>query len=202
MRGKVISRFAAGTFGICMIYSVVSQALSTESSEQEALNAWVAVPASVIEPEEIEAVPKKTQEEQWFFPQEGSNQDNSRDDSGSDSADHQFFRGGKRGGKGGGRHGRWGEETSENTESYASGTWNGNAPSVQEEAPSVSRSQSGSTIVQQETPSGDVPTLQQFLSMMRCSGCRHNCSLLSPRCMKGRSKAQNAIVQYQQTYGS
>ena len=27
MRGKVISRFAAGTFGICMIYSVVSQAL-------------------------------------------------------------------------------------------------------------------------------------------------------------------------------
>ncbi len=109
MRGKVISRFAAGTFGICMIYSVVSQALSTESSEQEALNAWVAVPASVIEPEEIEAVPKKTQEEQWFFPQEGSNQDNSRDDSESDSADHQFFRGGKRGGKGGGRHGRWGE---------------------------------------------------------------------------------------------
>ena len=97
MRGKVISRFAAGTFGICMIYSVVSQALSTESSAQETLNTWVALPASVIEPEEIETAPKKTQEEQWFFPQEGSNQDNSREDSGSDSADHQFFQGGKHG---------------------------------------------------------------------------------------------------------
>ncbi len=202
MRGKVISRFTAGTFGICMIYSAVSQALRTESSTQEALNAWVAVPASVVEPEETEAVSKKTQEEQWFLPQESSSQNSSRNGSGSDSSDYQSFRGGKHGGKGGGRHGRWGEEASENTESYASGTWYGSAPSAQEETSSVSGSRSGSTVEQQETPSGDGPTLQQFLSMMRCSGCRHNCSLLSPRCMKGRSKAQNAIVQYQQTYGS
>jgi len=55
---------------------------------------------------------------------------------------------------------------------------------------------------QQEEPSGDVPTLQQFLSMLRCGGCHRNCILLSPRCMKGRSKAENATIEYQQTYGS
>ena len=55
---------------------------------------------------------------------------------------------------------------------------------------------------QQEEPSGDVPTLQQFLSMLRCGGCHRNCILLAPRCMKGRSKAENATIEYQQTYGS
>jgi len=203
MRGKVISRFAAGTFSVCLIYGLVSQALNTESSAQEAVTAWLETPAAVVEPEETETVSKKTQEEQWFFPQEGNNQDSSRGYPGSDSSEYQSFRGGMHGGKGGGRHGRGGYESSESTGSYGSDTWYGNASSAQKEEPSVSRSESDSTSVQQqETPSGNAPTLQQFLSMMRCSGCRHNCSLLSPRCMKGRSKAQNAVSQYQQTYGS
>lgn len=200
MRGKVISRFAAGTFSVCLIYSLVSQALNTESSAQEAVTAWLVTPAAVVEPEESEIDSKKTQEEQLFFPQEENNQDSSRGYPGSDSSEYQSFRGGKHGGKGGGRHGRGGYESSESTGNYSPDTWYGNASSAQKEEPSVSRSESDSTSVQQETPSGDAPTLQQFLSMMRCSGCRHNCSLLSPRCMKGRSKAQNAVVQYQQTY--
>ncbi len=203
MRGKVISRFAAGTFSVCMIYSLVSQALNTEGSAQETVTAWLNTPAAVVEPEETETVPKKTQEEQWFFPQDGNSQDSRRGYPGSDFSEYQSFRGGKHDGKGGRRHAGWGNESSESTGSNSPDTWYGNAPSVQEEEPSVSRSQSDSTAVQQqETPSGDAPTLQQFLSMMRCSGCRHNCSLLSPRCMKGRSKAQNAVIQYQQTYGS
>ena len=203
MRGKVISRFAAGTFSVCLIYGLVSQALNTESSAQEAVTAWLETPAAVVEPEETEIVSKKTQEEQWFFPQEGNNQDSSRGYPGSDSSEYQSFRGSRHGGKDGGHHGRWADGPSESTENYSSDAWYGNARSVQEEEPSVSRSQSDSMAVQQqEMPSGDAPTMQQFLSMMRCSGCRHNCSLLSPRCMKGRSKAQNAVIQYQQTYGS
>lgn len=49
---------------------------------------------------------------------------------------------------------------------------------------------------------GDVPSLNEFLSAMICGGCRHNCSLVSPRCMKGRSKAQSATVEYYEIYGA
>lgn len=46
------------------------------------------------------------------------------------------------------------------------------------------------------------PTLAEFLSGLRCSGCRHNCSLLSPRCMNGARKASQAESTYYSTYGS
>ncbi len=49
---------------------------------------------------------------------------------------------------------------------------------------------------------GDAPSLTEFLSTMICGGCRHNCSLVSPRCMKGRSKAESATVEYYETYGA
>lgn len=55
---------------------------------------------------------------------------------------------------------------------------------------------------QQNESGGDVPTLSQFLSTMFCGGCRHNCSLVSPRCMKGRAKAESATVEYYETYGA
>ena len=40
------------------------------------------------------------------------------------------------------------------------------------------------------------PTLEEFLRGLRCSGCRHNCTLLSPRCMNGAKKASQAESQY------
>lgn len=49
---------------------------------------------------------------------------------------------------------------------------------------------------------GDAPSLTEFLSTMICGGCRHNCSLVNPRCMKGRSKAESATVEYYETYGA
>ena len=55
---------------------------------------------------------------------------------------------------------------------------------------------------QQNESGGDIPTLSQFLSTMICGGCRHNCSLVSPRCMKGRAKAESATVEYYETYGA
>ena len=54
---------------------------------------------------------------------------------------------------------------------------------------------------QQADTSGEPPTLAQFLSALRCGGCRHNCCLINPRCMKGKTKMKNATAQYQQTYG-
>ncbi len=44
------------------------------------------------------------------------------------------------------------------------------------------------------------PSLEEFLKSLRCSGCRHNCTLFSPRCMNGARKASQAESQYYQTY--
>ena len=55
---------------------------------------------------------------------------------------------------------------------------------------------------EQNESGGDIPTLSQFLSTMICGGCRHNCPLISPRCMKGRAKAESATVEYYEIYGA
>ena len=57
-------------------------------------------------------------------------------------------------------------------------------------------------VLEQNDTSGDVPTLEQFLRNMSCGGCRHNCLLVNPRCMKGRAKAESATVEYYETYGA
>lgn len=48
---------------------------------------------------------------------------------------------------------------------------------------------------------GEIPTLDDFLGKLVCTHCGRHCSLLSPRCGKGRSQAQQAQEEYQQTYG-
>lgn len=48
----------------------------------------------------------------------------------------------------------------------------------------------------------DKPTLEDYLRGLRCSGCRHNCSLLSPRCMNGARKASQAESAYYEAYGT
>lgn len=46
------------------------------------------------------------------------------------------------------------------------------------------------------------PSLEEFLKSLRCSGCRHNCTLFSPRCMNGARKASQAETQYYQMYNA
>ncbi len=46
----------------------------------------------------------------------------------------------------------------------------------------------------------DKPSLEEFLRGLRCSGCRHNCTLFSPRCMNGARKASQAESQYNEMY--
>ena len=57
-------------------------------------------------------------------------------------------------------------------------------------------------VYEQNDTSGDIPTQEQFLRNMTCGGCRHNCLLVNPRCMKGRAKAESATVEYYETYGA
>lgn len=54
---------------------------------------------------------------------------------------------------------------------------------------------------QSDSTGSSPPTLSQYLSSLRCSGCRHNCFLANPRCMRGRSKAQAATTDYYELYG-
>ena len=50
--------------------------------------------------------------------------------------------------------------------------------------------------------SEEKPTLEEFLKSLRCSGCRHNCTLFSPRCMNGARKASQAQSQYYEMYNA
>lgn len=46
----------------------------------------------------------------------------------------------------------------------------------------------------------DIPTLQQFLSNLVCTGCGRRCLLTNPVCGKGRNQQEQAIQEYNQTY--
>lgn len=48
----------------------------------------------------------------------------------------------------------------------------------------------------------DIPTLEEYLGNLHCTGCHRNCSLLNPRCGKGRAQADQAQEKYSQIYSS
>ena len=56
-------------------------------------------------------------------------------------------------------------------------------------------------ITQQDEEAVGKPTLSQFLSVMICGGCHRRCLLISPGCMRGQMKAENATEEYYDTYG-
>lgn len=43
-------------------------------------------------------------------------------------------------------------------------------------------------------------TLDEFLSKLNCTGCRRNCNLANPRCMRGVRQAEQAEDQYNEIY--
>lgn len=44
------------------------------------------------------------------------------------------------------------------------------------------------------------PTLEEYLSVLTCTGCGRGCSLLTPRCRKGQAQAAQAEEKYYQIY--
>lgn len=46
------------------------------------------------------------------------------------------------------------------------------------------------------------PTLEEYLSVLTCTGCGRGCSVLTPRCRKGQAQAAQAEEEYYQSYGS
>ena len=195
MRGKVIYRIACGTCAVCITYSLVSQALKGYDPVQAAAAEWAVTPAPVVSKTAATPVPDPnaiTIPSAYYGGKNGYS--NGTQGSGSASSGRNSGRGGK-GGKGRGR----GNAENDNTD-YMQGYHESEGERIVTITVTGDNQEDG-TSVQQENTSGDPPTLAQFLSAFRCGGCRHNCCLLNPRCMKGRSKMQNATVQYQQTYG-
>ena len=193
MRGKVIYRIAAGTCSVCITYSLIMQAIHGESPSQAAAEVWAVTPTAMTAQVQPTVVPQtEYPSDTWQMP---------------GNSWYSSSRGGKRGRQQGGRD-RHGKDSFDGyTDSYGSSGYDGGqAPgSTDEEKERAGitdpQDQQDSENSSQSAASGDPPTLQQYLSLLRCSGCRHNCCLLSPRCMKGRTKQKNATVQYQTTYG-
>ena len=203
MRGRVIYRIACGTCSVCITYGLIMQALQREDITQSAVAEWAAAPAAatVIIPEAT-AIPTA---EPTVVPYTGYGSESNPGYSGRGKKNRGQWNGesegdySARGGRGGrGRQGSGEYSDNEQTVDYAQSfreqkqnTENVSAGTGQE---------TGSTVL--ENKAADTPpSLNEFLSAFRCGGCRHNCSLLNPRCMKGRTKKQNATIQYQETYG-
>lgn len=51
-----------------------------------------------------------------------------------------------------------------------------------------------------EPASEDIPTLEEYLGNLYCTGCHRNCSLLNPRCGKGQAQSEQAKEEYSQIY--
>ena len=192
MRGKVIYRIACGTCCVCMTYGIIAQSFEGLDAGKAAAE-WLATPAAI----EFKAEPTPTPDV--------TVSDLSR--AASEEAENNTWQqsGGKRlwgagqdgkrsGGKGG--HSRGMMASAENTVTAPDSTEDDekkkNLPS-EEQREDESEQDNGT--------SDNPPTLAQYLSALRCGGCRHNCCLISPRCMKGKSKMQTATVQYEETYG-
>lgn len=202
MRGKVIYRIACGTFSICMTYGAIVYAFRpTDPVINEPVTEW-------IEPVETSPVPTSVpMTEPTAVPFTGETEYDSG--YGRKRGKNKGDRGGRHGGNGtddSGEYYGYNRNTEIVPDSFSTSgdeeqSGYSAALSVRDQDSNVSASSDSTETLQQDKAGDTPPSLQEFLSALRCSGCRHNCSLLNPRCRKGKTKQQNATVQYQQTYG-
>ena len=178
MRTKLLYRMASGVCGVCLCYGLAAQALNGNPSADalsETGPAWEQV--QNLEPISLSSFPGSAY--------------------GETSVQQPMSAPSLRRGK---RHEMHGRESSAQTEGSFAADPPAEETEEEKKRAAEENNNSGDDSSQQENGSGDPPTLSQFLSALRCGGCRHNCCLLSPRCMKGRSKAQSATAQYTQIY--
>ena len=203
MRGKVIYRIACGTCSVCITYGLIMQAIQGEDVTRTAVAEWAVPPAAVA----AEAMPEPTTVPTAepvsiplteYGPENGQEYGGGR---GRKSRGQWSEESGGFGGRGGrGKHGSegYGDYGNDQEVNYAQSF---SEQKQETESASAHEEQDTGSTVQENRAADNPPSLNEFLSAFRCGGCRHNCSLLNPRCMKGRTKKQNATIQYQETYG-
>ena len=177
MRAKIIHRFAAGTIGVCFAYALIRQPFAVMKNPSELITSeWSVVSSGTAgqsSANSVTTVPSAIPTEPLT-------------DAPSENSDTETY-------------------TQRNPFTEQSETESLTEPiheEIREDSSPQENSSDEELQPQQNESGGDVPTLSQFLSSMTCGGCRHNCSLISPRCMKGRSKAESATVEYYETYGA
>ena len=202
MRGKVIYRIACGTCSVCITYGLIMQAVQGENVDRTAAE-WAVPPAAVA----AEAMPEPTTvptAEPVSIPFTEYGTENGQEYGGGRGRKNRgqwSEESGGFGGRGGrGKHGSegYGDYGNDQEVNYAQSF---SEQKQETESASAQEEQDTGSTVQENRTADNPPSLNEFLSAFRCGGCRHNCSLLNPRCMKGRTKKQNATIQYQETYG-
>ena len=203
MRGKVIYRIACGTCSVCITYGLIMQAIQGEDVTRTAAAEWAVPPAAVA----AEAMPEPTTvptAEPVSIPLTEYGPENGQEYGGGRGRKNRgqwSEESGGFGGRGGrGKHGSegYGDYGNDQEVNYAQSF---SEQKQETESASAQEEQDTGSTVQENRAADNPPSLNEFLSAFRCGGCRHNCSLLNPRCMKGRTKKQNATIQYQETYG-
>ena len=203
MRGKVIYRIACGTCSVCITYGLIMQAIQGEDVTRTASAEWAVPPAAVA----AEAMPEPTTvptAEPVSIPFTEYGTENGQEYGGGRGRKNRgqwSEESGGFGGRGGrGKHGSegYGDYGNDQEVNYAQSF---SEQKQETESASAQEEQDTGSTVQENRAADNPPSLNEFLSAFRCGGCRHNCSLLNPRCMKGRTKKQNATIQYQETYG-
>ena len=203
MRGKVIYRIARGTCSVCITYGLIMQAIQGEDVTRTAAAEWAVPPAAVA----AEAMPEPTTvptAEPVSIPFTEYGTENGQEYGGGRGRKNRgqwSEESGGFGGRGGrGKHGSegYGDYGNDQEVNYAQSF---SEQKQETESASAQEEQDTGSTVQENRAADNPPSLNEFLSAFRCGGCRHNCSLLNPRCMKGRTKKQNATIQYQETYG-
>lgn len=187
MGRKIIGRMAAGACSICICYGLAVQTLQGKPAEQSQS-------AAVVQ-EQL-----ASEEERPITPSEGAGENPSAEEQEGQEYYYDVPHGHRHGHGHHGHHEGWTEDGQypSDAEEQESGAEESEKDKKRTEEKEESASGSG----QKTAGSGDPPSLSQFLSALRCGGCGHNCSLLNPRCMRGRSKAEAAQAEYTQTYGS
>ena len=203
MRGKVIYRIACGTCSVCITYGLIMQAIQGEDVTRTSAAEWAVPPAVVA----AKAMPEPTTvpiAEPVSIPFTEYGTENGQEYGGGRGRKNRgqwSEESGGFGGRGGrGKHGSegYGDYGNDQEVNYAQSF---SEQKQETESASAQEEQDTGSTVQENRAADNPPSLNEFLSAFRCGGCRHNCSLLNPRCMKGRTKKQNATIQYQETYG-
>ena len=73
---------------------------------------------------------------------------------------------------------------------------------TEEESPLTSEGNEDITIQNDVTPTPDIPTLEDYLSKLFCTGCGRHCLLTNPECGRGRREQQEKVQEYNQLYGT
>ena len=173
MRMKIIRRFAAGTIGVCFTYALIRMPIAAINNPRETLAEWSkSIPAVTTEATQPETRYSAT-EYTTTIPETTYYQAPTEQTTAA--------------------------QTTSPTEAFTEAVQN---EQISEDDRSTDNNYEEEWNNEPENAGGDVPTLEQFLQSMSCGGCRHNCLLISPRCMKGRAKAESATVEYYETYGA